>query len=247
MQKRPGRQSWVAYHSRRRVVTLAGLTEVWLVVRRCETATCPRFHQAYRPEVEGALALPQAEVGLDVSAATLPGGLPPEALVPADLVAWRAFRATLEARHESRRAHLRFRRIPTRISPHRSRSSPTPHGRLIPRAACVVCHGGFGITQKALAGAVPVVVCPFGRDQFEIARRVEVAQAGVRLPRSELSPDRLRHAVQQALRCGPGAVRIADAFRGAGGAPAAATAIEALTSGAPHRAPPAAAGVGVRT
>lgn len=59
---------WVAYHSRRRVVTLAGLTDVRLVVRRCEAPRCPRFHQAYRPEAEGALALPQAELGLDVIA-----------------------------------------------------------------------------------------------------------------------------------------------------------------------------------
>lgn len=44
--------------------------------------------------------------------ATPPGGLPAAALVPADLTAWRALRATLEARHESRRAHLRFRRAP---------------------------------------------------------------------------------------------------------------------------------------
>jgi len=50
------------------VVTLAGLTDVRLVVRRCETPTCARHHQPYRPEAEGALALPQAEVGLDVIA-----------------------------------------------------------------------------------------------------------------------------------------------------------------------------------
>lgn len=44
--------------------------------------------------------------------ATPPGGLRAAALVPADLTAWRALRAALEARHESRRAQLRFRRNP---------------------------------------------------------------------------------------------------------------------------------------
>ena len=36
-------------------------------------------------------------------------------------------------------------------------------------AACVVCHGGMGITQKALAAGVPVCAVPFGRDQPEVA------------------------------------------------------------------------------
>jgi hypothetical protein len=59
---------WVAYHSTRTVATLGGLTALRLVVRRCETPTCARFHQPYRPEGEEALALPQAEFGLDVIA-----------------------------------------------------------------------------------------------------------------------------------------------------------------------------------
>ena len=53
-----------------------------------------------------------------------------------------------------------------------------PHAPLLERAACVVCHAGMGITQKALAHGVPVVAVPFGRDQPEVARRVEVAGAG---------------------------------------------------------------------
>ena len=57
-----------------------------------------------------------------------------------------------------------------------------PHTPILARAACVVCHAGMGTTQKALAHAVPVVAVPFGRDQPEVARRVEVAGAGVRLP-----------------------------------------------------------------
>jgi hypothetical protein len=59
---------WVAYHSRRTVVTLGGLVALRLVVRRCETPGCAGFHRAYRPDGEGRLALPQAEFGLDVVA-----------------------------------------------------------------------------------------------------------------------------------------------------------------------------------
>ena len=41
-----------------------------------------------------------------------------------------------------------------------------------------VTHGGMGATQKALDHGVPVCVVPFGRDRYEVARRVEVARGG---------------------------------------------------------------------
>lgn len=108
-----------------------------------------------------------------------------------------------------------------------------PHSPVLERAACVVCHAGMGITQKALAHGVPVVAVPFGRDQPEVARRVEVAGAGVRLVPRQLRPDRLRQAVHRAIELRPGAERIAAAFRAAGGATAAADAIEGLGSARP--------------
>jgi MGT family glycosyltransferase len=103
-----------------------------------------------------------------------------------------------------------------------------PHRPLLERAACVVCHGGMGITQKALAAGVPVCVVPFGRDQFDVARRVVVADAGTRLPASRLRPDRLQAAVQEAMSKKAGAERIAAAFAAAGGPKAAADALEGL-------------------
>ena len=103
-----------------------------------------------------------------------------------------------------------------------------PHSPVLERASCVVCHGGMGITQKALAAGVPVCVVPFGRDQFDVARHVEVADAGTRLPASRLRPDRLRAAVQEAISKKAGAERIAAAFAAAGGPKAAADALEEL-------------------
>ena len=105
-----------------------------------------------------------------------------------------------------------------------------PHAPVLDRAVCVVCHAGMGITQKALAHGVPVVAIPFGRDQPEVARRVEVAGAGVRLPARRLTPERLRAAVAEARQLAPGARRIADAFAAAGGAAAAADELEHLTA-----------------
>lgn len=100
------------------------------------------------------------------------------------------------------------------------------HTALFERAACVVTHAGMGSTQKALARGVPVVAVPFGRDQAEVARRVAVAGAGVRLPARRLSPQRLRSAVRAATALRAGAQRVADGFVTAGGARAAADAFE---------------------
>jgi MGT family glycosyltransferase len=103
-----------------------------------------------------------------------------------------------------------------------------PHGSILDRAACAITHGGMGATQKALARGVPVCAVPFGRDQFEVARRVDVADAGARLPARRLSPKRLRVAVRSAMRRHEGAGRVAESYRQAGGAVAAADALEQL-------------------
>lgn len=102
-----------------------------------------------------------------------------------------------------------------------------PHGAVLGRAAVAVTHGGMGGTQKALASGVPVCVVPFGRDQLEVARRVEVSRSGTRLPHGRLTPGRLRAAVKAAMAMGDGAKRVAAGYAAAGGAPAAADAIEA--------------------
>src|SRR4029079_2133028 len=58
----------IRYENRRTLVTLSGTVRVRLKVRRCEAKDCARYHKPYRPEAEGALALPEHEFGLDVIA-----------------------------------------------------------------------------------------------------------------------------------------------------------------------------------
>ena len=103
-----------------------------------------------------------------------------------------------------------------------------PHAPILARAACVVSHGGQGITQKALGAGVPVCVVPFCRDQFEVARRVEVAGAGTRLHHRRLNAQRLRTAVHATIPMRPGAEKVARDFARAGGASAAADSVEEL-------------------
>ena len=114
-----------------------------------------------------------------------------------------------------------------------------PHTPVIRQASCVVCHGGMGITQKALAHGVPVCVIPFGRDQPEVARRVQVANAGTSITPGRLNPPRLKRAVAEAMSRKAGAEAIASAFASAGGPGRAADEIEQLvTSSAAASRPP---------
>jgi MGT family glycosyltransferase len=72
------------------------------------------------------------------------------------------------------------------------------HGPVLERAAAVVCHGGMGIVQKAVAAGVPIVAVPFGRDQPEVGRRIAESGVGVLVKQKDLSASRIRSAVRQA-------------------------------------------------
>lgn len=103
-----------------------------------------------------------------------------------------------------------------------------PHSQLLERASAVVCHGGMGITQKALAFGVPVCVVPWGRDQLDVAAHVVEAGAGTKLPRRRLTPERLADSVEATLACAPGAAAVRAGYEAAGKAGRAATLLEEL-------------------
>src|SRR3954451_13000372 len=63
-----GRPMTADYANRRTLHTLAGVTRLNLTIRRCHHPACPANNRPYRPEAEGALALPRHEFGLDVIA-----------------------------------------------------------------------------------------------------------------------------------------------------------------------------------
>jgi MGT family glycosyltransferase len=108
-----------------------------------------------------------------------------------------------------------------------------PHAAILGKASLVVCHGGMGITQKALAAGIPLAIVPFGRDQFDVAERVSAVEAGTVVMPWELSPASLREAVRGAQSMADGATRVATAFAHSGGAASAADALESLV---PHLA-----------
>ena len=59
---------WFAYENDRTVTTLEAVVAVTLQIRRCVNPVCGFYHRPYRPELEGLLALPHHEFGLDVIA-----------------------------------------------------------------------------------------------------------------------------------------------------------------------------------
>jgi len=111
-----------------------------------------------------------------------------------------------------------------------------PHSVVLDRAACAITHGGMGTTQKALARGVPVCVVPQGRDQFEVARRVEVARCGTRLLPKNLTATRLRNKVRQTMAMTEGARRVAAGYTATGGAAHGADLIEQRLLGQSKRA-----------
>ena len=120
------------------------------------------------------------------------------------------------------------------VAPHNATVQKfVPHGMVLDRAVCTITHGGMGATQKALSRGVPVCVVPHGRDQFEVARRVEVSSSGTRLAASNLTPARLKSKVLQAMSMTVGARLVADGFQATGGVGHGADMIERRVLGLP--------------
>ena len=89
-----------------------------------------------------------------------------------------------------------------------------PHAEVLREAAAVVTHCGHGTTIKALGAGVPMVCLPMGRDQLDVAARVEHRGAGIRLD-ALAEPQAISEAVREVLddpAYREAAGRIADAI-----------------------------------
>jgi MGT family glycosyltransferase len=106
-----------------------------------------------------------------------------------------------------------------------------PQLALLARVDAVVCHGGHNTTCEALAHGLPLVIAPIKDDQPIVADQVVAAGAGLRVKFGRVQAAELRDAVAR-VRTEPAfreaAARIRASFAAAGGAPAAALALEAL-------------------
>jgi UDP:flavonoid glycosyltransferase YjiC (YdhE family) len=76
-----------------------------------------------------------------------------------------------------------------------------PHGRLLPRVAIAVHHGGAGTTAAAARAGVPQIVVPHIADQFYWGHRVHALGIGCRpIPRHALTAEGLRRSIETLLR-----------------------------------------------
>ena len=57
-----------------------------------------------------------------------------------------------------------------------------PHDAVMKEVSLVVTHGGHGTVSRALWHGLPLLVMPMGRDQNDIAARVEAHGVGLSLP-----------------------------------------------------------------
>lgn len=107
-----------------------------------------------------------------------------------------------------------------------------PQVALLAEMSAVVSHGGHNTVCEALAAGLPLVVAPIRDDQPIIAQQVVDAEAGIRIRFARCKAADLGTAIDAVLTdptYRAAARQVADSFRAAGGASAAADHLEELT------------------
>jgi rhamnosyltransferase subunit B len=74
-----------------------------------------------------------------------------------------------------------------------------PYSRLFPNASVVVHQGGVGTTGQALRAGKPMLVMPFGGDQYDNGARVERLGAGRTIPRRKYEAASVATALRELL------------------------------------------------
>jgi MGT family glycosyltransferase len=74
-----------------------------------------------------------------------------------------------------------------------------PQLEMLQRAAVAITHAGLNTALESLSHGVPLVAIPITNDQPGVAARVAHIGAGEVVPLSELSPEKIRTAVEQVL------------------------------------------------
>jgi UDP:flavonoid glycosyltransferase YjiC (YdhE family) len=114
-----------------------------------------------------------------------------------------------------------------------------PQADVMPHAAAMVCHGGFGTVRAGLAAGIPMVVLPLFADQPYNARRVAEIGAGIALEGGPEAAAGLGEAIERIL-AEPSyraeAARVAERHRRLPPVEAAVDAARDLVAGAAGRA-----------
>ena len=105
-----------------------------------------------------------------------------------------------------------------------------PQRSVLARASVAITNGGLNTVLDGLAAGVPLVVVPIAFEQGAIGARLEACGAGLVVPFSRATPDRLAAAIGRVLTepsFGTAARRLAAEIGAAGGVVRAANIVEA--------------------
>jgi rhamnosyltransferase subunit B len=75
-----------------------------------------------------------------------------------------------------------------------------PYVHVFPRASAVVHQAGIGTTAQALRAGTPMLVVPFGGDQYDNAARIERLGVGRMLMRKKYKADRVAAALREIVK-----------------------------------------------
>ncbi|HWB83847.1 MAG TPA: glycosyltransferase [Bryobacteraceae bacterium] len=73
------------------------------------------------------------------------------------------------------------------------------HSEVFPRAAAIIHQGGIGTTAQAIRAGRPMLIVPFGHDQFDNAQRVRRLGAGEVVARSHYNERRAESGLRRIL------------------------------------------------
>lgn len=78
-------------------------------------------------------------------------------------------------------------------------ASYVPQRAVLDHCALLVSHGGYGTLLDAIDAAVPLIIVPFGADQFLNAAAVQRLGIGIVIEEESMSPATIREAVEELL------------------------------------------------
>ena len=89
--------------------------------------------------------------------------------------------------------------LPPQLPPDVCAVTYVPFGRVLPRCAAIVHHGGIGTTSQGLAAGVPQVIMPMAHDQPDNADRLNRLGVGRSLPPRVFTAGNLRAALDELI------------------------------------------------
>lgn len=178
-----GRPTKVDYENDRTVVTLKGIVRLVMKIRRCHNLKCAFFLRPMRPESELGMALPAAEIGLDVIAFVGALRYQEHKSIPEIHAALKARAVEISQRSVTNQLYRYEELLALRLTDgNRVRAKLRKQGRVVLALDGLqpdVGHEVLWILRDALSGVVLLAKTLLGSGEGEIGPLLEEARAGL--------------------------------------------------------------------